>query len=113
MTLASAHLVAGGDGLFELVGEAGVWRDGGRLALVDGGGRLGERPDVVVGEAQRLDLGQLRLVGEGGQHQPQLLQRHVQHVHPSREQCGRQSTSKGNSGWTEYRAGLKSGPQVW
>ena len=56
-TRLSAYLVAGGDGLFELVGEPRVGRDGRELALVDGRGRLGQRPDVVVGEAQRLDLG--------------------------------------------------------
>ena len=42
---------------------------------------FGERPNVVVGESQRLDLGQLRLVGEGRQDHPQLLEGHVEHVH--------------------------------
>lgn len=44
--------------------------------------RLGERPNVVVSEAKRLDLGQFRVLREGGQHLPQGIQRRVQIVHP-------------------------------
>ena len=44
--------------------------------------RLRQGPDVVVGEPQGLDLGQLRLVRKGGQDQAELLQGAVQHLHP-------------------------------
>lgn len=42
---------------------------------------LRQSPDVVVGEAQRLNLGELGVVGEGGQHAAQRIQRRVQVVH--------------------------------
>ena len=44
--------------------------------------RLCQGPDVVVGEPQGLDLGQLGLVRKGGQDQTELLQGAVQHLHP-------------------------------
>ncbi len=52
-----------------------------RSPALDGVDALSQRPDVVVGESQRLDLGQLCLVWKCGQHVPQLLQCHVEHVH--------------------------------
>ena len=58
---------------------AGKWQ---RLSLFDGLQRLRQRPDVVVGEPQRLDLRQLRLVRKSRQHEPQLFEGHVEHVHP-------------------------------
>jgi hypothetical protein len=39
-------------------------------------------PDVVVRESERLDFGQLRFVRKRRQDEAQLLQRHVEHVHP-------------------------------
>ena len=54
----------------------------GRRAAVHRPDGLLEGPDVVVGEPQRLDLGQLGLVGKGGQDCPQLFQGLVQRLHP-------------------------------
>ena len=42
---------------------------------------LSEGPDVVIGKAQGLNLGEFCLVGEGGQDQAQLLKGQVEHVH--------------------------------
>jgi hypothetical protein len=42
---------------------------------------LSKSPDVIVGEAQRLDLGELSVIREGGQHTSQCVQRSVQVVH--------------------------------
>lgn len=42
---------------------------------------LSQSPDVVIGEAQRLDLGELGVVGEGGKHAAQRVQSSVQIVH--------------------------------
>jgi hypothetical protein len=50
-------------------------RDGAAKGLLQG-------PDVVVGEAQRLDLGELGVLGEGRQGHAQPLQGVVQGVHP-------------------------------
>lgn len=43
-------------------GQGRVTREGEWLAFLNGLQRLGQRPDVVVGESERLDLGQFRLV---------------------------------------------------
>lgn len=42
---------------------------------------LGERPDVVMGEAQGLDLGELGVLGERGEHLAQRVQCRVEVVH--------------------------------
>lgn len=60
------------------VGEVGAGR---RRPNVHVAQRLRHRPNVVVGEAQRLDLGQLGVLRESRQHAAQSLQRVVQHVH--------------------------------
>ena len=44
--------------------------------------RLRQRPDIIVGEAQRLDLGELRVVRKGGQDTAQRVQRRVEVMHP-------------------------------
>lgn len=48
-----------------------VHRDLAALGVAQG---LRERPDVIVGEAQRLDLGQLRVLGEGRQSHPEAFE---------------------------------------
>lgn len=42
---------------------------------------LGERPDVIVGEAQGLDLGELGVLGERGEYLAQRVQRRIEVVH--------------------------------